>query len=230
MARGYDNPLFNQVMVLDLQFCEGTGTVTADWSKAHHEPNTLTGVPTWTNRVNDLTILDFAIGPPREYIITLAADSGDLDFTTQDFSGAAWFYPHSTGNRNIFNKGLTTTGWDFYIVAGTGEMRFSTHQAGPTTQVTDGNPLTLNAWQFVGFTRSGANARIYVDGRDDTVVYGTHVNPASAAAQNFYIGCADAVGAGWLDGYLWRPRIWSRQLTAAEHLAIYEAERGLFGV
>jgi len=29
---------------------------------------------------------------------------------------------------------------------------------------------------------------------------------------------------------MWRPRIWGKQLIAAEHLAIYEAERGLLGV
>lgn len=230
MARGYDNPRFNQVMVLDLQFCEGTGTITQDWAKPHHEPNTLTGAPGWTNRVNDLTILDFDAAAPYDHIITLAADSGDLDFTTQDFSGAAWFYPHATGNRYIFNKSAAATGWSFYIVAGTGEMRFMTTQAGPTTQSTSGQPLTLNEWQFVGFTRSGANARIYVNGLDDTAVFGTHVNPVSSAAQNFYIGCDDLVGAGWLDGFLWRPRIWSRTLTAAEMLAMYELERPLFGV
>jgi hypothetical protein len=230
MARGYDNPRFNQEILLDLQFSEGTGTVTADWAKAHHEPNTLTGAPAWTNLANDLTVLDFDAAAPYDHIIILAADSGDLDFTSGAFSGAAWFYPHAMGNRYIFNKGTTLTGWDFYIVAGTGEMRFSTHQAGPTSQYTDGQPLTLNTWQFVGFTRSGANARIYVDGLDDTVVFGTHVNPVSSAAENFYIGCTDLVAAGWLDGYLWRPRIWGRALAAAEMLAIYEMEKSLFGI
>ena len=63
-----------------------------------------------------------------------------------------------------------------------------------------------------------------------TTTYATHINPDTSAAQNFYIGCTNAVGAGWMVGYLWRPRILSRATTGAEHLAVYEIERGLFGV
>lgn len=230
--RGYDNPRFHQVTVLDLQFCEGTGTTTQDWSKGRHFPVTLVNAPTWTNATNDLTYLNFDGAAPYDHIIISAAASTALNFTSGDFSGAVWFYPGSAGNRMVFNKGTGTTGWDFsnYGGAGVAMMRFATYQAGPTNQYSDGPDLALNTWHFVGFTRSGADVRIYEAGRDATAVYGTHVNPASAAASNFYIGCADAVGAGWLIGNLWRPRIWSRQLTAAEMLAIYETERDLFGV
>lgn len=228
MVRGYDNPRFNHEMMLDLQFCEGTGSTTQDWSKAHQEPNTLTGAPTWTNAANDLTFLDFAIGPPREYIITLAAASTDLNFTSGDFSGAVWYNRHCGGNRYVFCKWLGTTGWVFYLNTAN-RMSFGTRQAA-ADQYTTGNVTTLNAWEFVGFTRDGAVARVYTNGRDVTYNSATHINPDSANAQNFYIGCTDAVSAGWMDGYLWRPRIWGRCLTAAEMLAIYEAERGLFGM
>jgi len=85
--RGYDNPRFNHELLLDLQFCEGTGTTTQDWAKAHHEPNTLTNAPTWTNADNDLTYLVFDASAPYDHIITLAADSGDLNFTSGAFSG-----------------------------------------------------------------------------------------------------------------------------------------------
>lgn len=227
MARGYDNPRSNQEMLLDLQFCEGTGTITQDWSKAHHEPNTLTGVPTWTNAANDLTYLNFNSTAPREYIITLAADSGDLNFTSGDFSGAIWYYPTAGGNRYVFNKGTGTTGWTFYLNT-SNRMSLGTRQAA-ADQFTNGDVLTLNAWQFVGFTRDGTAARVYTDGRDATSVYGAHIDP-DTAAQNFYIGCTDLVGAGWMDGNLWRPRIWGRAVGAAEFLAIFEMERHLFGV
>lgn len=226
--RGYDNPRFNHEMLLDLQFCEGDGDITRDWAKPHHEPNTLTGAPTWTNAGNDLTYLDFAPGPPREYIITLAADSTDLNFTSGDFSGAIWYTPDVTGNRYVFCKGTATTGWVFYLNTES-RMSFGTRQAA-VNQFTSGEALTLDTWQFVGFTRDGAVARIYTNGRDVTYTSATHIDPDTAAAQNFYIGCTDLVGAGWMDGYLWRPRIWDRCLTAAEMLAIYEMERGLFGV
>ena len=227
--RGYDNPRFNHEMLLDLQFCEGTGSVTRDWAKAHHADPTIT-LAAWFNLANDLTYLIFLLTGP-DFITILAADSVDLNFTSGDFSGTAWFYPTASGNRQVFNKGTTTTGWDFanYGGAGVAMMRFGTFQAGPTNQVTNGCDITLNVWHFVGFTRDGATARIYEAGRDVTTSYGTHVNPDSAAASNFYIGRTDT-GAGMLDGYLWRPRIWGRCLTAWEMLAIYEYERHLFGV
>lgn len=228
MARGYDNPRFNHEMLMDLQFCEGTGTTTQDWAKLHHEPNTLTNTPTWTNAANDLTYLAFDGAAPYDHIITLVADSGDLNFTSGAFSGMCWYYPEAGGNRYIFNKGLGTTGWTFYLNT-SNRMSLGTRQAA-ADQFSNGNVLTLNTWQLVGFSRNGATARVYTNGQDVTSTGATHVNPDSSANQNFYIGCTDAVGAGWMVGNLWRPRILGRATTLAEHLAVYEIERHLFGV
>lgn len=226
--RGYDNPRFNQVMVLDLQFCEGTGTVTQDWAKPHHEPNTLVNTPVWTNAANDLTYLYFDGVVAYPHLITLAADSGDLDFTSGGFSGMCWYYPTTGGNRYVFNKGTGTTGWTFYLNTAN-RMSLGTRQAA-ADQFTNGNVLTLNVWQLVGFSRNGAAVQVYTNGRDTSSVFDTHIDPDTSAAQNFYIGCTDAVGAGWMVGYLWRPRILNRATATAEHLAVYEAERHLFGV
>ena len=228
MVRGYDNPRFNQELLLDLQFCEGTGTTTQDWAKAHHEPNTLTNGPAWTNMDNDLTYLVFTGVLPYDHIITLVADSGDLDFTSGSFSGVCWYTPTAGGNRYVFNKGAATNGWCFYLNT-SNRMSLGTRQAG-ASQFTTGNVLTLNEWQLVGFSRRATGVEIYTNGRDVTYAAATHTNPVTSAAHSFYIGCNDLVGAGWMVGYLWRPRIWGRNITAAEHLAIYEAERDLFGL
>lgn len=228
MSRGYDNPRFNQVMLLDLQFCEGVGVPTLDWAKPHHEPNTLVNAPVWTNAINDLTFLYFDGVAAYPHIVTLATDSGDLDFTTTGFSGMCWYYPSSGGNRYIFNKGTNATGWCFYLNTDN-EMSLGTRQAA-ATQFSHGNVLTLNTWQLVGFSRDGATVRVYTNGRERTTTYATHINPDSSTAENFYIGCTNLVGAGWMVGYLWRPRILSRVTVAAEHLAVYEIERHLFGV
>lgn len=225
--RGYDNPRHNHELLLDLQFCEGTGTTTQDWAKAHHEPNTLTNGPAWTDMDNDLTYLVFTGALPYDHIITLAADCADLNFTSGPFSGACWYTPTAGGNRFLFNKGLTTTGWCFYLNT-SNRMSLGTRQAA-ANQFTTGNVLTLNEWQLVGFSRRAANVDIYTNGRCVTSSAATHVNP-DTSPENFYIGCNNLVGAGWMVGYLWRPRIWGRNITAAEHLAIYEAERDLFGI
>jgi hypothetical protein len=228
--RGYDNLRFNHEMLLDLQFCEGTGTVTQDWAKAHHAGATLTGVPTWQNLGNDLTYLDFDLANPDSIIIS-AANSVDLDFTTGAFSGAVWIAPDAYGNRWVMHKSSAGNGWGFWISATSPYLELTTEQAGPTYQTTEGGAnLVLSAWQFIGFTRSGATGRVYLNGVDATTTPATHVDPVSAAAANFTIGTTTGGGAGWYDGDMWRPRIWNRQLAAWEMLAIYEAERDLFNV
>jgi hypothetical protein len=229
MTIGYDNWRVNQELVLDLQFREYSGTVTRDWAKPYHDPVTLVNGPTWSLLGNDLTYLNLACAD-QEHLIIAAAAATDLDFTTGDFSGAAWFYPTSHGERYIFNHGTGATGWKFGIRAATWEMLLYTLQAGPTIQASYSTPVTTSVWQFVGFNRDGANVRMFVNGRDRTTTPGTHVDPATAAAQNFYVGCGDLVAAGWLCGDLWRPRVWKRKVEAWEMLAIYEAERDLFGV
>jgi hypothetical protein len=233
MPIGYDNYRPNQNLLLDLQFRESTGTVTADWAKPYHAAATLTGVPTWQELGNDLTYLDFDPANP-DSIIILAAASGDLDFTTEDFSGAMWIAPDAPGNRYLFYKAPAgaARGWGFYIHAVSPYLGFSTYQAGPTGQTTYGGTALDTgggAWQFVGFSRDGAVGRIYLNGADVTTTPATHVDPASAAADDFIIGVTPG-GAGPYDGDMWRPRIWNRVVTATEFAAIYAAERDYFGV
>lgn len=226
----YDRWRPDQDLLLDLQLREGTGTITRDWAKPYHDPATLTGAPAWTNAANDLTYLAFDPANP-DRIVILAADSTDLNFTSGSFSGAMWIAPDAYGNRYLYMKGGAETGWSFWLSGTSPYLVFTTEQAGPTYQSTDGGAnLALTAWQCVGFTRSGATGRVYLNGVDVTATPATHVNPASAAAGDFYIGTTVGAGAGWYDGRLWRPRIWNRALAAWEMDAIYQAERDLFGV
>ena len=122
-------------------------------------------------------------------------------------------------------------GWAFWISATSPYLAFTTANAGPLTQTTYGGPgLVLSAWQFVAFTRTGATAKLFLNGRDVTSTPATHVNPASSAAVDFTIGTIVGAGAGWYDGRMWRPRVWNRNLAAWELLALYEEERSLFEV
>jgi hypothetical protein len=230
MAIGFDNWRPNQGLLLDLQFRETTGTVTQDWAKPYHAAPTLTGPPTWAVLGNDLTYLSFNPATP-DYIQILAASCADLGFTAASFSGAMWIYPDAYGNRYVFDKSSATAGWAFWIVGTSPYLGFTTANAGPATQTTYGGAnLALSAWQYIGFTRSGAGVRIFLNGRDATTTPATHINPAASAAINMDIGVANGAGAGWYDGRMWRPRIWNRALAAWEMLAVYERERDLFGV
>lgn len=227
---GYDGWRPNQSLVLDLQFRESTGTVTRDWSKAYHDPATLSGAPTWTELGNDLTYLDFNLSNP-DLITILAAASTDLNFTTGDFSGAVWINPDAYGNRYFMDKSSATAGWAFWVSGTSPYIALTTANAGPATQTTYGAAgLVLSSWQLVGFTRDGSVVTIYLNGEEATATSATHINPATAAAINFTMGTVVGAGAGWYDGGMWRPRVWSRALEASEMKAIYAAERGLFGV
>ncbi len=230
MPRGYDNYRPNQMLVMDLQFRETTGTAVSDNAKTYRTPLAMTGAPAWSILGNDLTYLSFDPANP-DYLLSLAADSTDLNFTTGSFSGAMWIYPDAYGNRYVFDKSSATAGWAFWIVGTSPYLAFTTANAGPATQSTYGGAnLQLSAWQFIGFTRSGAAARIFLNGRDATATPATHINPQTAAAINTQIGTVVGAGAGWYDGRMWRPRVWKRELAAWEMLALYEAERLSFGV
>ena len=228
MPRGYDNYRPNQALVLDLQFREYTGAATLDYAKGYRTPLVLVDAPAWTLLANDLTYLVFA---NNDAIYSLAADSTDLNFTSGSFSGAAWVSPSAYGNRYVLDKSTATAGWAFWIVGTSPYLGFTTANAGPATQTTYGGAnLALNVWQFIGFTRSGAAARLFINGRDVTTTPATHINPATAAAVNTYVGAAVGAAAGWINGGLWRPRVWKRQLAAWEMLALYETERLSIGV
>lgn len=231
MTSGYDNWRPNQGMLLDLPFREGTGTITRDWAKPYHDPATLVGTPTWSALVaHDQVVLDFTPGNPDRIVIAAAA-STDLNFTGGAFSGAVWIAPDAYGNRYLMHKSSVGNGWAFWISSTSPYLVFTTEQAGPTYQSTTGGAgLALSTWQFIGFSRSGAVGRVYLNGADRTAVPATHVNPVTAAAADIYFGTTAGGGAGFYDGFMWRPRIWGRALAAWEFAAIYQAERDLFGV
>lgn len=227
---GYDNYRPNQGLLLDLQFRETTGTLTADWAKPYHAGATLIGTPTWAVLGNDLSYLSFDPGNPDRIVIP-AANCADLGFTAASFSGAMWIYPDVYGNRYLFDKSSATAGWGFWVVGVSPYIAFTTANAGPATQTTYGAAgLVLSAWQLVGFTRTGATVEIYLNGRERTDTPATHIDPAASAAIDFTIGTTVGAGAGWYDGRMWRPRVWNRALAAWEMLAMFEGERDLFGV
>ena len=228
MTVGYDHLNVNLELLLDLPLMEGTGTNTQDFAKPHHVC-TLVGTPTWQNLDNGLPYLDFVAGNP-DYVRSLQAATTDLDFTTSDFSLAAWLIPDALGNRNIFSRSLASTdGWNFWL-GGTGEMYFDTNQAA-AAQFTIGTAgdVAIGTPVLVGMARSGASARIYTNGLDTTATPVAHIDPLTAN-RNLYIGVNNLAASAWYEGDMYRPRIWGRQLSQAEMLQLFESERYLFGV
>ena len=233
MARGYDNIAVYQQTVLDIPMSEGTGTLAHDISRqaATDQAMTLTGPPAWYAAVlSNMMMLNLNSATP-DYLLLSAANSADLNFQGGSFSGVAWIYPHTVigEDRHIFARGLLSTdGWEF-LVQDTGEITLITNQAGATQLSSSAaGSVVAVTWYMIGFTRHNADVYIYRNGVNVTSVVGVHVDPLTSA-RDLHIGTSDA-HANSFDGYLWRPRVWERELDPVEMLELFDMERTLVGV
>ena len=222
--RGFDNLSLNRNLLFSLPMFEGTGSATVQDVAAPHHPVTQTHAPAWTQiSPSGLWVMDFD-GTHPDWLEASAASTTDLNFLGGDFSGLVWVYQTIAGNGYVLARGLTNTdGW--YFTAG--ELYFRTNQVGAYTQVSS-SAISLSVWHLIGFSRLGALAFLYVDGR--WVATGTGIQAPITSARKLHIGISDNEVAGYISGSLWNPRVWGRSLSAAEHKLIFDSERRLFGV
>lgn len=228
MSKGYDSDL-NVDLLLDIPMREGAGLVTHDWAKPRHEPVTLTGAPAWTQGgvSGKLNFLDFDNTNP-DFIEIAAADSADLDFTTESFSLCTWVNLDAIDDYILIMRGLLTTdGW-MLSIGNDGTISLCTSQAAADqVTVSSQNLFTVGTWAFVAATRDGNSVRIYKDGRDETAIPVSHTNPLTAN-RKLLVGVFNNEATFPLNGKLYRPRIWERTLSKDEQKFIYNSERGLF--
>lgn len=226
-ARSFDKGI-NRQLLFSLPMREGTGAVsTQDMAKPHH-PVLQTHAPVWTQLASGIWVLDF--DGANDYLSCLAASCTDLDFTAGDFSGCVWVYLDSlAANVSFITRGVAAaSGWIFDGLT-TGVVQFKSCQGGAATQTTStaAAAIATGAWRLIGWGRSGAGARVVIDGIDVTSVAGVHVDPLTSAA-NLQVGAL--AGADFMNGKMWNPRIWGRALSPQEHMSIFQRERHWFGV
>lgn len=234
MTVGYDNLSVNHQLLLDLPFREAVGAIhTYDASKAHR-PLTMVDSPVWTTLASDLTVLTFDGG--GDYVWGTTATTGDLNFTTGDYSLGGWFY-FATGGADdktpLARFLLDNNGWELYHY---NEILTLRHHHAAT--IIDGHPRTacysgdwsFDQWCFMGVSRSGTSATFYRNGKAviTTCSTGGLVDPETCG-QNFYVG-NDTTLVNRFKGMQWRPRIWDRTVPASEWLQMFESERHWFGV
>ncbi len=238
--KGYSNiPQLYQA-VLDIPMFEAAGAVGAlvhDIARpsgvALDKNMALAGATiTWANwGLSNTALVNFdAVTPDR--LELAAAQSTDLNYQAGAFSGVVWAYPLDLAGalRTIFCKGGTVDGWKFHVAGGNGAIYLTTYQAAGSQETLSAiGEVVLNTWYMLGFSRLGAAVKLFKNGVDVTLTAPAHTPPDSAAARDFHVGCVLAHADGW-DGYLWRPRIFSRQLSATNFKELFELERGLFGV
>ena len=232
--KGYSNiPQLYQAS-LDIPMFEASGALVHDISRqaALDKRMTLTGATiAWANwPLSNTALVNFDATTPDRLELA-AAQSTDLNYQAGAFSGAVWVYPLNLAGalRTIFCKGGTVDGWKFHVAGGNGAIYLSTYQAATNQETLSAvGEVVLNTWYLLGFTRLAGAVKLFKNGVDVTLTPGAHVNPDSAAARDFHVGCVLAHADGWA-GYLWRPRLFSRQLSATEMKEIFEMERSLFG-
>jgi len=234
----YDKIPENEDILLDLPFREGVGTVTMDVAKPHHPMIMVPGGGSfvWTTLASLLMVLDFV---PNVYIECDSTETADLDFTSGDYSLGCWInWTSGVTSQIVMGRyELDASGWELYLYDSGSVQSLSQrhHHAGT---LVGGNPRsgcysvgwTPGTWMFFGSSRTGGGeAQHYRNGVALAMVTGGLVDPETCA-QDLTIGCRYTKNANWYGGFMWRPRIWSRALSAAEWLEIFTTERDWFGI
>ena len=229
MTIGFDNQPINHQLLLSLPFEEMTGLVTHDVAKPHHEL-TLTGTPpTWQSLVSGQPYIDF--DGAADNLQCPAADSDDLNFTTEDFSLIGWLYNAGLfGTDSVMCQGEDDVdGWELFIDAA-GDITLRTNQGGAHTDLVAAAGFTATEWSLVGVSRYLTGGQFFLNG-DPITTTGALTDPVSVAAGNiFYVGCQDGGAANFWDGGMGRLRAVERRVTTAQMNEIFEAERHWFGV
>lgn len=241
MVKGYDKIETNYEVLLDLPFNEGSGVLTRDIAKPHHQNITLLG-STWDKvALSNTSVLNF--DGVSDYLECLAANTVDLDFTNQDYSIGCWINWEDTGIAGEIVAGrywLDHNGWELYLAAtpGVDSLTLRHHHAGTLVPPITGNPRsacysvgwTRGIWCLLGVSRvGGGEAQHYRNGVPLTMVTSGLVDPESCA-QDLVIGARYTKNATYYKGGMKRLRIANRVLTADDWLKLFETERHLFGV
>jgi len=235
MARTfYDNLGLNEDIELDLSMLEATGTLLHDESKNHSTAtqHTSIGTPLWMQLSAGRYGIDLnRIYPTldmRQFYDIPAADCPNLNFTATDYSLALWFYWTGTDMSHLLMSKyvLDVGGWEVYLY-NIDAHRYLTvrhhHSAGASLRsATYSDCWPFNEWHLFSYTRIGANAYHYKDGEPVTTVgSGSLIDPETSAAYDWRFGCRYTEDANWAKVRFYRPRAWSKALTADEHRLLY---------
>jgi len=226
MSVHYDDLDINRDIRLDLPLREMSGTIrTQDVAPLHH-PITLVSSPAWTTLDSYLGVL--TLDGVADYLWSLGADTGDMDFTSGDYSIAGWWYLQSGDpSQELINRFvLDNNGWELYHYSNLLMTLRHHHSAGATARTgCYSGGWTYNAWHFLLVTRSGTSGQFYrgTPPGDFTALTTTSdvlIDPEACAA-NLNIG-ANPGPFNLHKGMFWRPRVWARELTEADGRWMYE--------
>ena len=222
----YDNLGLNDNIVLDWPMTEGIGSTLHDISKSGSTGTFIGDIAAWWPA---------EIGQPyygmylfrvwNMYINCPAADTANLNFTTGDYSLACWFnWTVNEYSQILMGKYvLNVSGWELYLTQSVGGDYVSirhNHAGGVATRTAMYSlGWTENILHCFSMSRTGGTCQHYRNGVPVTTYDGgvPLEDPDSSAANDLRCGVRYTEGSNFLNGYLGRPRAWSRALTADEH-------------
>ena len=228
---GYDKLSLNHQLLLGLTFEEMTGAITRDRAKPVH-PFTLNGgTIAWGSLANGLPLIVLTGGTP-DYLECVIADTGDLDFTTGDFSVAAWVCLSTLATSHIFCRCDATGGWYFQLNAGS-QLRLATWNGGVPAHIDSAvGEVTINNWWLVGASRSGLTGQVFLNGNDVTDV--AVAQDCESINADLHLGVWNNHILNPLDGRIaggpCGPRIWGRYLAESEHRRLFHMTRDWVGI
>jgi len=199
-------------------FEEKSGT-TANDKSGNNNTGTLTSGPTWTTgKIGSALSFDGTSGSCTGRCDDLVdAGSGTTldNLHTGDFSFSTWIYPKSGGESDsslLLSKGAAfSQGWLLMYdnASFPNDLTFYIHRATSyLANVTTGDVLTHNTWQYLTVTYDGslthAGVHIYINGKEvtyDAVSQNGSGATVSDAAANLIIGNESTAAQTW-DGYI----------------------------
>lgn len=235
MPRAWDKNPLNQGLVFCLPYMEGQGAngdPIQDIAWPHHKVNWVTAPVTgawgaaWRKQTSGLWCPDFS---SQVYAKCLAANSLDLNFTSSDFSMAAWLQMDDLSiTMDVVNRSNASGGWVFRLNGD--NIQLSTYEPTGRNAVA-ADCLTTNLWKLVGLSRTGTTVAISINAIAQTITSNDMTgNPASTTTADLYVGARGANGDRFLNGRMMWTRIWNRFVQLWEWDLIFNSERRWFGV
>lgn len=218
--RGIVVPKPPSYIKLDMAFALGEGTILGDKSR-YRSHGTISGA-LWADGAHG-RCLDFNAANP-DYVVIRAAHT-QLDFTAEDFSLVARVRTDdATIGQYIFVRGSRDSDGYEFLIESNMSLRFWTNQAGANQRTyTGAAEIAAGIWYTIGFSRNGADVRLYKNGVDITTGPAVHINPLTCA-RSAKIGVTDGLLWTGLDGRIEFLRIFGGvALSASEHLAWHNA-------
>lgn len=202
-----------------------------DVAKPHH-PISMVSSPVWTQLSSGLWVQQYTSSHP-DYLSCVAGNCTDLQFASESFSLAIWWYRVTGvgGQIQFLFAKRDASGTRGYAVSHDRANSLFYITINNTMYTITNYLITSNAWHLAVFMKDYPNSQMYCCLDGILISRRTMLHPTATIADALLIGIPPtfSVNSSW-NGYLHRPRIWNRALSFAESKEMFNRERHLFGV